>query len=218
MTARIGAAARVAAAGTEIVAVNPESGPPRSRAISTKRSLCPSTLALRARCRPLERMGEHPVEPRTGGNGRINPSPRTGHLVESSRRPALGNVKPWTMESRLVSCARNMAASSWRHSDLWRASPASRFLRVLSMGALSATAAPVSADDFAVMLASFRVATSDAEEILLSLSDVFVTLMQRDERGQRIVVVTTTPGLLSLSLFTPPLMRERLRRGNGLAG
>jgi hypothetical protein len=82
-----------------------------------------------------------------------------------------------------------MAASSWRHSDLWRASPASRFLRVLSMGALSAMAAPFGADDFAVMLASFRAATSDVEEISLSLSDVFVALMQQDERGQRIVVV-----------------------------
>ena len=57
------------------------------------------------------------------------------------------------------------------------------------MGALSAMAAPVSADVFAVMLASFRITTSDAEKISLSLSDVFVALMQQDERGQRIVVV-----------------------------
>ena len=57
------------------------------------------------------------------------------------------------------------------------------------MGALSAMAAPVSADNFAVMLASFRIATSDAEEISLSRSDVFVTLMQQAERGSRIAVV-----------------------------
>jgi hypothetical protein len=47
------------------------------------------------------------------------------------------------------------------------------------MGAFLAMAAPVSADNFAVMLASFRIATSDAVEISLSLSDVFVTLMQQ---------------------------------------
>ena len=40
------------------------------------------------------------------------------------------------------------------------------------MGALSAMAAPVSVDNFAVMLASFRIATADAEEISLFRSDV----------------------------------------------
>ena len=47
------------------------------------------------------------------------------------------------------------------------------------MGALLAMAAPVSADNFAVIRASFRIATSDEVEISLSLSDVFVTLMQQ---------------------------------------
>jgi hypothetical protein len=111
-----------------------------------------------------------------------------------------------------------MAASSCRHSDLWRASPASRFLRVLSMGALSAMAAPVSADDFAVKLASFRIATSYAVEISFSLSDVFVTLMQQAGARPSYSRGTTAPELFTSLAIRGPLMRENPRSGNGLTG
>jgi hypothetical protein len=76
------------------------------------------------------------------------------------------------------------------------------------MGALSAMAAPVSADDFAVMLASFRVATSDAEEISISLSDVFVALMQQAEHSHRIVVVRQRRDYIPLAIHDPANARK----------
>jgi hypothetical protein len=62
---RIGAAA---AAGTEIVAVNPESGPAQIEGYFDEAFAVPIDTGVARALRPLE--------PRTGWNGRINPSPR----------------------------------------------------------------------------------------------------------------------------------------------